>query len=186
MVMAIHPGPWTVDMLREFPRDGNRYELVDGVLLMTPAPRPHHELVRHRLLRWLHLYVASHAPEMGVFASESEITWGERKTYLQPDVYVTPEAELLGQWTDVRSLILTVEVLSPSSVEHDRVSKRPVYQRQNVGTYWIVDIEARTVEVWHPEDDAPRVERDVLRWQVRPDSPMLEIPLAEVFAGIPG
>jgi len=185
MVMAIHTGPWTVEMVREFPRDGNRYELVDGVLLVTPAPRPLHELVRHRLLRSLHLYVAAHAPTMGVFASESEITWGERKTYLQPDVYVTPEAELLGRWTDVRSLILTVEVLSPSSVEHDRVTKRPVYQRQNVGTYWIVDIEGRTVEVWHPGDESPAIERDTLRWQVRPDAPVLEIALAEVFAGIP-
>lgn len=185
MVMSTRTGPWTVEMVRELPEDGNRYELVDGVLVVTPFPSPLHQLVRHRLLGRLHLYLAAIAPRMGAFASRSEITWGEEKTCLQPDLYLVPESEMLGEWTGVRSLILTVEVLSPSSVEHDRVTKRPVYQRQNVGTYWIVDIEARTVEVWHPDDEFPSIERDRLRWQVRPDAPLLEIPLAEVFAGIP-
>ena len=186
MVMAIHTGPWTVDMVRALPDDGNRYELVDGVLLVTPAPRPVHQLVIALLDRKLNAYLSTAAPELGVHLSESEITWGEEKTYLQPDIYVAPFAEFLGEWTAVRSLILTVEVLSPSSVEHDRETKRPVYQRHNVGTYWIVDIPARLVEVWRPGDAVPEVVRDTLRWKVRPDAPLLEIPLAEVFAGIPG
>ncbi len=186
MVMAIHPGPWTVDMVRALPDDGNRYECVDGVLLVTPAPRPLHELVIGRLTRRLELYLAATAPEMTVHSGESEITWGEEKTYLQPDIYVVPEAELFGEWTDVRSLILAVEVLSPSSVEHDRETKRPVYQRHGVGTCWIVDIPARAVEAWHPGDTAPEVARDALRWRVGPGAPALEIPLPDVFAGIPG
>jgi len=185
MVMAIHAGPWTVEMVRELPHDGNRYECVDGVLLVTPAPRPLHQLVGSRLQRLLDRYLETAAPGFHAHMSESEITWGEEKTYLQPDIYVIPEKELLGKWTGVRSLILTVEVLSPSSVEHDRITKRPVYQRHHVGSYWIIDIEARAVEVWHPGDESPTVVRDTLRWQVRPDAPELEIRLAEIFAGLP-
>ena len=185
MVMAIRAGPWTVDMVRALPDDGNRYELVDGVLLVTPSPRPAHQRVLAVMNRELVIYLAAAAPDLGVHLSESEITWGEEKTYLQPDLYVAPFAEFRERWSEVRSLVLTVEVLSPSSVEHDRITKRPVYQRHKVGTYWIVDIEAQIVEVWHPGDEAPAIERDTLRWQVRPDAPMLEIRLAEVFAGLP-
>lgn len=185
MVMAIQTGPWTVAMVRELPHDGNRYECVDGVLLVTPAPRSIHELVVHRLQRDLTLYLHANAPDLIPFLGPSEITWGEEKTYLQPDLYVAPEREFFGEWTDVRSLSLTIEVLSPSSVEHDRETKRPVYQRHAVGTYWVVDIQARLVEVWQPGDQEPDVVRDTLRWRVRPGAPLLEIPLAEVFAAIP-
>ena len=76
-------------------------------------------------------------------------------------------------------------MLSPSSVKHDRVTKRPVYQRHDVGTYWVVDIEARVVEVWHHGDEVPELVTGSLRWQVGSEAPVLEIPLAEVFAGVP-
>jgi Uma2 family endonuclease len=185
MVMALHTGPWTVDMVRELPEDGNRYECVDGVLLVTPAARPLHQLVLARLQDELVTYLRANGPTFHVFTSPAEITWGEKRTYLQPDLYVAPEAQFFGRWTEVRSLPLAVEVLSPSSVEHDRVTKRPVYQRQGVGTYWIVDIAARSVEVWRPGDVAPEVVTRELRWRVTAGAPELEIQLLEVFAGIP-
>jgi Uma2 family endonuclease len=127
----------------------------------------------------------AHAPYLHAYTSPSEITWGEERTYLQPDLYVAPEAQFFGQWAEVRSLLLAVEVLSPSSVEHDRVTKRPVYLRHGVGTYWVVDVGGGSVEVWRPGDAAPEVVTGTLRWRVVPDEPALEIPLAEVFAGVP-
>ncbi|HVP40162.1 MAG TPA: Uma2 family endonuclease [Candidatus Saccharimonadales bacterium] len=185
MPMVLQTGPWTVDMVRALPDDGNRYECVDGVLLVTPAARPPHELVLARLQRAVDRYLEANAPTLHAFSGPSEITWGEERTYLQPDLYVAPEREFLGSWTRVRSLPLAVEVLSPSSVEHDRVTKRPVYQRHGVGTYWVVDMRARAVEVWRAGDETPEAVTSVLRWQVAPDAPVLEIRLSEVFADIP-
>ena len=185
MVMALHTGPWTVDMVRGLPDDGNRYECVDGLLLVTPSPRPLHQLVVARFQSRIEAYLLAHAPYLHAHTSPSEITWGEERTYLQPDLYVAPEAQFFGRWTEVRSLLLAIEVLSPSSVEHDRITKRPVYQRHGVGTYWVVDIPARAVEVWRPGDREPEPVREMLRWRVAAGAPLLEIPLTEVFAGIP-
>ena len=66
----------------------------------------------------------------------------------------------------MRELILAVEVLSPSSSRHDRVRKRPVYQR-HVPEYWIVDLDARLIERWRSDDDRPELVTTSLEW--RPD-----------------
>ncbi len=75
-------------------------------------------------------------------------------------------------------------MVSPSSSRYDRVTKRRVYQRHGVATYWVVDPDARLVEVWHPEDDRPEIVTDVLRWRIRPDAPELEITLEDVFRDV--
>src|SRR6476646_9467113 len=63
----------------------------------------------------------------------------------------------------IRELLLAVEVLSPSSSRHDRVRKRPLYQR-HVPDYWIVDLDARLVEHWTPTHDRPEVITETLSW----------------------
>ena len=78
-----------------------------------------------------------------------------------------------------------MEVLSPSSARGDRVVKRRLYQERRIGTYWIVDADKRLVEVWHPDDEAPEIVTDVLRWRVTLEAPTLEIPLGDVFATLP-
>jgi Uma2 family endonuclease len=116
--------------------------------------------------------------------SPADISWGE-DTLVQPDLFVFPRSEFSGQWGDIRTLLLAVEVLSPSTRRRDRGLKRRLYQEYRVATYWIVDPEARAVEVWHPGDEAPERVADVLRWQMAPEAPVLEIPLAELFAELP-
>ena len=63
----------------------------------------------------------------------------------------------------IRELLLAVEVLSPSSARHDRVRKRPLYQR-HVPDYWIVDLDARLVEEWTPNDERPALTTETLSW----------------------
>jgi Uma2 family endonuclease len=63
----------------------------------------------------------------------------------------------------VRELLLAIEVLSPSSSRHDRVRKRPLYQR-HVPDYWIADLDARLMERWIPGDDRPALVTDSLVW----------------------
>lgn len=175
---------YTVDEVLAFPADGNRYELVDGELLVTPAPQSRHQLVVGECYARLHRYLADHAPGVRVVLSPADIRWpGE--VLVQPDLFVVPEEELAAQdWSGVRTLLLAVEVVSPGSARYDRVTKRRVYQRQDVPTYWIVDPDARVVEVWHPDDERPEIVTDVLRWRVAPEADELLISLDELFRAV--
>jgi Uma2 family endonuclease len=175
---------YTVEEVLRFPGDGNRYELVDGELLVTPAPRPTHQLVISRLNAWLATYLRDQTDRAVVCPSPADISWGWDKL-VQPDLFVVPAAEVSGSWKTYRTLLLAIEVLSPGSARYDRVTKRRLYQRHGVGTYWVVDIEAGMVEVWHPDDARPEIVTDVLRWRVAEDAPELEIPLASLFGDLP-
>jgi Uma2 family endonuclease len=175
---------YTVEEVLAFPNDGNRYELVDGELLVTPAPRSRHQLVVGELYGRLYQYLEQHRLGVRVVLSPADIRWpGE--VLVQPDVFVVPAEELTSQdWSSVRTLLLAVEVISPSSSRYDRVTKRRVYQRQRVETYWVVDPDAQVVEVWHPDDERPEIVTDVLTWRVPGAGEELSIELEVVFAGV--
>ena len=171
---------YTVDEVLAFPPDGNRYELVDGELLVTPAPAQAHQLLLGELYFRLYEYLRPYPSVARVFFSPADITWSAEE-YVQPDLLVVPAREVTGNWRDCQTLWLAVEALSPSSARHDRVTKRRLYQRKGVATYWIADLEGRLVEVWHPGDDRPEIVTDVLRWRVAPELSDLKINLEEVF-----
>ena len=184
MVMPDLAHRYTVEEVLAFPADGNRYELVDGELLVTPAPNLHHQDVLGRLHVLLAGYLAQY-PDFRVFFSPADISW-DREKLVQPDLFVVPRAETLGGWKTCRTLLLAVEVLSPGSARGDRMVKRRLYQRQQVTTYWIVDPEARLVEVWHPGDERPEVLDDILRWRVTPQASRLAIVVPDLFTDLPG
>ena len=152
-------------MLLDLPDDGNRYELVRGELLVTPSPRPWHEVVAHRIHVLLEAYVVAEGLDLHVFGSRSEVSWGDDDTEVQPDAFVVPLAQARTlDWERLTDLLLVVEVLSPSTARHDRFTKRAEYQRRGVPLYWIVDPEGKYAEVWTPSDHFPRVERERLAW----------------------
>ncbi|NIN10140.1 MAG: hypothetical protein GTN62_01665 [Gemmatimonadales bacterium] len=175
---------YTVEEVLAFPEDGNRYELVHGELLVTPAPAPPHQKVLSRLTALVEDYLAHHASEGVVFPAPADISWGEHKL-VQPDLFVVPPAEASGDWRTYRTLLLAVEILSRSSGRADRVIKRQLYQEQKVATYWIVDPDAGVVEVWHPNDERPEIVSEMLKWQVTDEAPELTIDLAELFRDLP-
>jgi Uma2 family endonuclease len=74
-------------------------------------------------------------------------------------------------------------VLSPSSAQHDRVRKRPLYQR-HVPEYWIVDLDARLVERWRPDDDRPEILTGVLAWHPAGASEPFRLELPAYFAQV--
>ena len=164
MPEILTPVYWTADMARLLPDDGNRYEVVYGELLVTPSPRLWHQQLVGRLHVALANYLETH-PVGVVLASPADISWGP-DVLVQPDVFVVP-TEQAGtlEWTAIRDLLLVAEVLSPSNPSHDRFIKRRRYQEARVPLYWIVDGDARQVEVWTPDDLFPRIERDRLTWQ---------------------
>ncbi len=175
---------YTVDEVLAFPSDGNRYELVHGELLVTPAPRNRHQLVVGRIHAQLFNYLTEQPGIAEVILSPADISWAN-DVLVQPDVFVVPTAEITEEWSSIQTLLLAVEVVSPSSARYDRIVKRRLYQEHGVDTYWIIDPDAAVVEVWRPDDERPEIVTDVLRWRAAPDAGGLEIDLAEIFK-VPG
>jgi len=174
------PAYYTAEMVRGFPEDGNRYEVVYGELLVTPAPRHLHQRLVHRLAFALEEYVRRH-PVGEVLFSPADISWDE-DMLVQPDVFVVPIDEARHtDWTAIRHLLLVAEVLSPSSTRQDRFIKRRRYQEGGVPLYWIVDADAEQVEVWTPADLFPRIEREHLMWQPTGTDQSFELELRELF-----
>ena len=181
MGMASAPIYYTADMVRAMPDDGNRYEVVYGELLVTPAPGAWHQRVVLRLGSALETYL-SRQPAVGVaFTAPADISWG-RDVLIQPDVFVVAveEARTLD-WTRMRTLRLVGEVLSPSTARGDRVLKRLRYREAGVPLYWVVDADERLVEVWAPADDFPAIERERLTWHPQGAGESFTVALKELF-----
>jgi Uma2 family endonuclease len=171
---------YTADMVRQMPDDGNRYEVVHGELLVTPAPRRAHQLVVGRLFEQVVTYLRREPVGIAAFAP-ADVSWGE-DTLVQPDLLVTTLDEFRAPDSQpLRTLLLVVEILSPSSVRADRFTKRRRYQEASVPLYWMVDIDERVVEVWTPDATFPSFERERLVWHpVGADVPLM-IACQELF-----
>jgi Uma2 family endonuclease len=172
---------WTAAQVRDLPDDGKRYEVVDGELLVTPAPTFDHQEAAFQLARVLQTYVAQRALGHAVM-SPADIEL-DPTTLVQPDVFVVPleAGRRPKQWADIRELLLAVEILSPSTARADRTVKRRRYQRAEVPEYWIVDLDARLVERWKPGDERPEVLAERLDWQPGGDHPPFEMDLPDFF-----
>lgn len=178
----VAPIYWTADMVRALPDDGKQYETVYGELLVSPAPRPWHEVIVVRLLTGLMDYVRRQGLDLEVFASRSDISWSD-DTLVQPDVFVLPLAEARTlEWSAMKTLLLAVEVLSPSSTRADRFTKRRLYQEVGIPLYWIVDAEGHEVEIWTPEVRFPAVTRDRMVWRPPGSAEDFVVVLADLFA----
>ena len=174
------PVYYTADMVRDLPDDGNRYETVHGELLVTPAPRAWHQEVLVRLVTRLHAYLERH-PAGHLFTSPADISWSH-SILVQPDLFVVDRDEARTMdWQRMRTLLLVVEVLSPSTARYDRFTKRRLYQDANIPAYWIVDAERRQIEVWTPELELPRVETERVTWSPSGSSVPFTVELAELF-----
>jgi Uma2 family endonuclease len=177
---------YSADMVRDLideSRPSPRYETVHGELLVTPAPRYAHQEVVVRLIVALRMYLARHPAAGHALASPADVTFGLPDVLVQPDVFVIARDEARAQsWTAITRLLLAVEVLSPSSARHDRFQKRRLYQEQGVPLHWIVDVDARAVEVWTPELRFPHVEHAALTWHPEGAAEPFVLPLAELCA----
>ncbi|MGH7580600.1 MAG: Uma2 family endonuclease [Gemmatimonadales bacterium] len=178
--MAV-PIYYTADMVRAMPDDGNRYEVVYGELLVTPAPRLWHQRLVLRVAAALEGYLARN-PDAGVaFTSPADISWGP-DVLVQPDVFVVwPEEARSLTWSRIRTLCLVAEILSPSTSRSDRFLKRLRYREAGVPLYWVVDGDDRSVEVWRPTDEFPVIERDRLIWQPAGAGEEFQLSLEELF-----
>ena len=181
MAMASHVRTdWTVAELQQLPEDGNRYEIIDGVLYVTPAPRLLHQSVLGEFFFLLKPY--GKLVGLYVLLSPADVTFSD-DTLVQPDLFAFPAPPNFAgfSYTDIAHLDVAIEVLSPSTARVDRSIKRRLYQAQGVDEYWIVDADTRSVERWRP--DAVEGERitGTLLWQPRPAHAALTIDLPALF-----
>ena len=178
MPMAAPTKQWTLEELHSLPDDGNTYELIHGVLFVTPAPGPKHENVAARLTRLLDPYVAANG--LGYVYHPHSIL-RRHGSEVEPDLMVSQSVDTDGGWDTAPTPILVVEILSPSSQRRDGEQKRDFYMEESVPEYWIVDPERQTVRCVRPgEDDV--VSDESVTWLPAGVEEPLTVRLVDVFA----
>ncbi len=188
MSMPVSQRRWTADEVRALmdeSRPAPRYELIDGELLVTPAPGPKHQMAAMLLWQRLQAYLEPRATGTAyVSPADIELAPG---TIVQPDVFVVPPSGApLQRWSEVRELLLAAEILSPSSARHDRVRKPRFFRAQRVPEYWLVDLDARVIERADPERDAMTLVEDQLEWLPPGANDPFVMSVREYFAAIHG
>jgi len=137
----------TFEEFRQFPVDGKRYELVCGEVHVTPAPNTRHQFILRRLVASLERHMARN--RTGEFAFAPLDIRLASDIVLQPDLIFVSAArvEILGDDFVSGPPDIVVELLSPSTSSHDRAVKIPLYAQAGVPEIWIIDAQAKTVEI---------------------------------------
>jgi len=143
-VIALPRGrPLTRRDLDRMPDDGHRYELVDGTLIVTPAPSPRHQAASAALF----LLLAANCPaELRVLYAPLDVAIDEL-TVLQPDLLVARKSDFTARDLPMAPL-LAVEILSPSTRRVDLHLKRARFEAAGCPSYWVVDPDEPSVTVW--------------------------------------
>jgi Uma2 family endonuclease len=146
--------PWgralTADDLAAAPDDGHRYELIDGVLLVSPSPVRRHQAAVVELVVLLR---SACPPELQVLVAPFDVRLAA-DTVIQPDVVVARREDLTDRDLPAAP-VLAVEVLSPSTRRVDLLLKHERLARAGCPSYWVVDPadEGRLV-AWELRDGA--------------------------------
>ena len=185
---ALPTHPWTIEEVEHLidEREGYapRYELVDGELLVSPSPSRRHQ----RIVLQLALRLAAYVDRLRL----GELVIGpvavrlERDSYFEPDLCVVPPVggKRPRAGVAITELSLAVEVLSPGSIRHDRITKRKYFQRTGVPEYWIVDGDAEAFEIWRPDEARPAVQDERLTWQPAGAREPFVLDVREFFAEV--
>lgn len=180
MAMPITIPRLTIDDLDHFPDDGNRYELIDGVLLVTPAPGAPHQVIATRISTALSNLLAPY-PDFLVAAPGVVLVAPRHR--LEPDVLVFRSRGPGLDWERVAEHVLAVEVTSRSTQVYDRVYKRPAYLGLGVKEVWRVGPDTRVVLVSTP--DAADVScSEVVNWRPPGIEAELKIEVPPLFRGL--
>jgi Uma2 family endonuclease len=140
MVLQIgaHGVVLTYDDYRELPDDGQRYEIIEGVLHVSPAPSIRHQFTAMALSATLYMH-CRHRRLGRIFSAPCDVVFAAISV-VQPDIIFVSQ-ERLSLLTDANvqgAPDLVVEVISPSSVTRDLDTKRQLYAQYGVKYYWLV------------------------------------------------
>ena len=186
-MLSVHQGKvWTYADYCELPEDGKRYEVIDGVLYMSPSPRSIHQALSMHL-QFL-LYGLQQAGHGWVFAAPMDVIM-PGATPVQPDLLFIGVAQrhILSPKNIQGVPDLLVEILSPGGGRYDRITKLNKYAQCGVPHYWILDPVERTLEILRFESGGYRLlaALETGSYFVHPDFFDLKLDIAELFAKIP-
>ncbi|MGH7483488.1 MAG: Uma2 family endonuclease [Longimicrobiales bacterium] len=178
------PSDWTYEDYARLPDDGNRYEILDGEVLVTPGPSPKHQSVSRNLILALHPYVERHG--LGVVLQDVDLLFEEGQ-YLRPDLVFVPASARAGiTERGIESApALVIEILSPTSGAIDHVRKPRRYADFGVPEYWLADRFKRAMWIYDLATGGgdPRCVEDRLIWRPAGASEALDVDVAELFVG---
>jgi Uma2 family endonuclease len=194
LVIAATPRPtpakwknrrWTFDeLVAELPESNLPTELWDGELIMSPAPSFLHQEIVARFYKSLDSWVMAHRLGKTGIAPLDMVLATLRAT--QPDVVFISNGRVgIIKEQVMGAADLVAEVISPGSRRRDRIDKRDLYEQHGVQEYWLIDPEAKTVEVLHLESGTYQL---VGRWHPGEcaRSRLLEgfeVPVSPLFGG---
>jgi Uma2 family endonuclease len=150
MAMAMpapHFGPWTERDLLSMPDDGQRYEIVEGRLLVSPTPSGRHQGASGRLYRLLAQASPPHLETVEALGVSIPGT-----SFLVPDILTADRKAIWANTSgiiDPKAVSLVVEIISPSSVLIDMNTKPALYARAGIPNFWRVEMEEPSVAMYH-------------------------------------
>ena len=139
--------PLTRADLDAMPDDGHRYELIDGTLIVSPAPSPRHQVV---LLELYAVLRAACPADLIVLVAPLDVALSD-STVIQPDLLVARRSDLTDRDLPVAPL-LAVEVLSPSTRHIDLMLKRSRFEAAGCPAYWVDDPDGPSLRAWQLND----------------------------------
>ena len=139
--------------------EGIRYELVEGMVQMSPTPGYDHDTVIAKLNNLFVRYADAHPEIVGHISQRAGVAVVKRETVREPDFAIYGPGDIAGAaektWKGVRPA-LVVEVVSPGQIQRDYEEKRRDYWDAGVQEYWIVDAQrggittlVRRADAWH-------------------------------------
>lgn len=149
--------PLTYDDLKHMPEDRNRYEIINGELLVSPAPSLAHQLLSGRLFKTLSAHVDTHGLGQLLYAPV-DVRLGPHDV-VEPDLlFLTRDHfdEYKSKGAIEGPPDLVVEIISPSSASIDAIRKAALYARAGVPEYWLADPERRTFRMLSLRDGVYR------------------------------
>jgi len=177
---AISPGPMTRAELDALPDDGRRHELIDGVLVVTPAPSSRHQRAVINLIVTLH---AALPDGLELMTAPFDVVFAD-DTVVEPDVLVARAEDIAEKNLPVAPL-LAVEVLSPSTRRVDLNLKRVRYEAAGCPSYWVFDPDRVELTVWELDGagyGSPTVVRGDETFRARAPYPV-EVTPSRIAAG---
>jgi Uma2 family endonuclease len=175
----------TYEDLLLLPEDGLRHEIIDGEHYVNASPVTKHQRVSIRLIVEISYYLREH-PVGELFHAPLDIVFS-RYDVVEPDLlYISNERRDIITTKNIQgSPDLLVEILSESNRKYDEVTKRALYERTEVGEYWIVDPRRDAIQIFRRNAEGRyEIAANLSRNETltSPLFPMLEIQLDEIFA----
>jgi Uma2 family endonuclease len=138
------------------PKDGSKYELIAGVLYMSPPPNAVHNFSSAVLNRFFVLHLAQ-IGEMGIVFTPRAALWTSPATYVEPDLfYISSRTLKLIDHEKPDTADLVIEIISPGTAIYDRNTKADTYAALGVRELWLVDPDNEIVEVRNLKRGAKR------------------------------